>query len=444
MTPAEAAHSDVAIDTFLHWSQNLDNVQHMVEAWTHRSMTCPIRLSLTSGERNASLLSRSTLRAARERFEAFVDILCASARRWAHVDFKLTFDPMTEDAVALFNLPSSEYEAILSAKVKLVDNSRSSSPVVETWVSNLASSRMFSAPFLTTVSFPGLWGDFAAARSLSTIPLYAFVTTLDFMGPAIGINNDVGSFRARRIQDVSAVLEVLRSFPLLVDCKICVRDFEAIRVPGTPVSLPHLKSMTLVGSTVCKGFAPSVHLPQLAVLAFEDYVVLNRPIDEWSNGVIEFLRIHGSHLSEVAFLPQVIPPSSILTCLQSIPNVLKLTISSGMTRSSIYRGVDIAWIKALQTPSLCPQLEVLEVKGAQNSQLDGSMEKAVVDMIISRRAGGSNVSPGSGAERETSLREIVVDFTDPQKVDMMKELRAHHPDVSDMDLKTAYSLLGCS
>jgi hypothetical protein len=368
------------------WCRKVDAQLLRVNAWINRAALCPIDLSLRIGGVAFKADNRED---AIKRYEALVNLLLPTSRRWQSVHFAWQVQFVTESVLKLFEEP--QFPLLRKASF-FISAEKNGSATQHARACRLSRSPLFATPSLRDVTLTGYWENIAAAKASTSSLLYKSITHLSL---------DADSLDSDLPFDCSQALDVLKSLPNLISAKFSLHDScPPLRPLSPPVHCPHLTSMTLESKPVSKGFGPSIYLPVLESLHF-GYAPFHQAENPDLNGHEELLLQQGSRLKELTLYHEKITRGSLPRCLATLSNLTNLKLCSMPIRSLSDDEPDRFLLAQLSVRGVLPRLEELELRHMSNTG-DGLLENAVVTFLAQRAqstAEGAGERCGGDIER---------------------------------------------
>lgn len=406
------------------WARYIEQEKRRIQIFTHRSSNRPIKLKLKNGETDVELQNDETYgEAARALYRSLVDAIRASSSRWKDVELSLTFDPITESLVRLFDHAPHATPLLrnISVDLPLSRYHQPSTPTLNR-ITNMTSSGIFAAPSLRSVTITGgVWGNIARAKASSEWPIYHNVTHLRLHANITGELSSFGTHHA---------LQLLKALPHLVECQLNLAHSPgAFPHPAEepPIPLPTLTTLTLTSFPPARGFAPSLDAPNLETLHLRsDHVYPTvLPQDEAANGIVELLERFGPQLKGVTLYYESLARSAVRRSLRLLPCVERLQLSSISSEETLRhsRYASIAALSELGEHGACPDLKSLYID-IRDTEV-GGMDGRLVEFLAKKRAprgGGEAMTPplshvcvtsrGCSPSRDIieKLRELDVDL----------------------------------
>ncbi|TEB28237.1 hypothetical protein FA13DRAFT_1712039 [Coprinellus micaceus] len=202
---------------------------------------------------------------------------------------------------------------------------------------------------------------------------------------------------------VNQILQILGALPTLVRVSFHNYGYAAlIPVLPIPITSPCLRSLTLTGADLPRGFAQSLHLPALRELRITPtQTPHNREV---GSGVGEFLLRFGACLDSLSFAPDVSFRRALVAIYEALRSLENLSLVPFNTAGPyLYRsvrqpGVDCYALRGLNGvasgaylgptaggSSRHPRLRRLELQGTMDAYIDDGVERELVDLITNRR-----------------------------------------------------------
>jgi len=439
---------------FEEWGRLMERTAVVLETWIARSRECPLRIYFRGsdaaqvtewGPRNPVPWSLSQFE---EKVSAKVSPIVASisreSHRWESITVEMSIKSSTSPLLPLLTIPILQIPCLRDLGFALLmenaDGLRSSA----TRSDILASVTLFRATSLYELRIGGL-----------DIPLDALgvnwsnLTHFAFPGYSSSPTVHLLSHESP-IFGPSQALQLLRMCSRLEECALIVKTafdmdhtFGSVVVqtkPSPPVVLPFLHTLRLEGPHPPAHFGQALYLPSLKTLIVNGYSDFRMEED---NAIVSIIRRHGSQLTNVTFSYMDLSPSALDSCIESLPNVVSLSLIGDIFRTlgfAAYQGSAATELTVSEpyTPALlrklipeglgstcyCPKLKRL--RWVENlDPLD------VVDLIASRRT----VAPETAVSR---LSSIAVKASISSGVDVVARLKEKGVDIEDMSITIKY------
>ncbi|KAJ3542921.1 hypothetical protein NMY22_g3321 [Coprinellus aureogranulatus] len=410
-----------------------------IDVWTARSGSLPLRLRID----NASSLEWTVDAGEMDRvYLTLIDAIKRTSTRWKEIAFQLTVGPNCYSLLELMRLSPASLPILEDVTLGVISACppESDEPICSGLQKILASSGLFSAPSVRTLSLYGIWGDTSPRHDSK---LWAPLTALhlDSFSP-----NNASISRARSIFQLMTHLQTI---PTLVNVSFRIQgmgrdgDQQLFRSIPTPFVAPSLRGLTLRGSRIPKGFGPCLALPSLENLVLRFTSLIPEGID---SGLVEFILHYGAQLKSLTFHPDVVTRHALTRIFERLPNVEALSlIGQGKASQAKYSadkpGVDCYAITELNgegrdgDPLRCPRLRRFELQTTGDRYEDDAVEEALVEFIAKRR-GRSQVS------NEFTLNEVSVVFQrtmrGPDTPDILEELEDWDVDLERFKFRVVY------
>ncbi|KAJ3526119.1 hypothetical protein NMY22_g10296 [Coprinellus aureogranulatus] len=317
----------------------------------------------------------------------------------------------------------------------------------------LTQSRVFAAPGLRAVTIGDSWGDVFSAKSYASIPMYEAVTSLVFTGCIFWDTEGSDDEDQAGEEDEDPehfdgleALDLLESFPNLTSVVLRIADCNAFEALETPVTLPHLTSMTIDSKTIPRGFGPSLDLPRLETLHLNlDLQVSSSQMtgSDEDNGIGEFLLQHARKLKHLSFHRLSVTQPELLGVIARLTNVKSLKLSGTQSIWFTYDTTDTLLLSELSRPDVCPHLEEIELSDISNIKPEGSTERAFTEFLVNK---GGTLPKGDKEEGDASesvprsLRSVTAIFKYETKFDIPGELKTRGIVIEATDISVAH---GC-
>ena len=411
------------------WCTMMRTQRSQVSTWINRSSPCAIDVGLRIG-RVRHPTSDNQLEGARELYEALVKVLLPTSHRWRSMYCNWEPQDTTESVLKLFH--GCQFSLLRKANFFInFHNTRDRAPV-----QRLSRSTLFATPSLRNVTLAMFWENLSVAKASTTSLLYESITHLSFNADPIDDGARFGGAEA---------LDLLKSLPNLVSAQIGLHSLSPpLRPHCPPILLPHLTSLRLWFRPIPKGFAPSLRLPKLERLHLDCLVSVWHslpPVDTPNaNGYYELLLQEGPKLKELTLSHDTIARESLVRCLSDLLlNLTVLNVYAAPIRSLYSEEPDTHLLSQLSIPGSLPCLQELELHHMGNKE-GGRLENAVTGFLAGKvfgcvKEGAGGHEDGSGAERPTALRRVVIHFAHRKRVDIMGVLRSRGCRFDDIDLE---------
>ena len=321
----------------------VERCRRALEAWTVRSRSCPLLIMLrvrpmTPQERRwaSPLVARGQqLQDCTPAFKAFTDLLCSSSKRWKQASFRLHYIPPHLPFFSLLRLPSASVPLLEHLELDICPG-----PTLATGQLpplRLSEIALYSTPSLRKAVFPIPWENVLHAPLVWSNLTHLLMS--DYLVPPSGdpsLPPRLGSHHA---------LEILHACPNLVDCTFVMSKLPDSLIDHEPVgsdsevdssvpyarprcslppiiSLPHLQSLMLVGTSSDHAFPFSLHLPALRSLTlFNAYGESSEPDYELQDVVFQWVDKFGPQLRHVSLAQMVVDARSLVDILKALPNL---------------------------------------------------------------------------------------------------------------------------
>ncbi|KAJ3550841.1 hypothetical protein NMY22_g190 [Coprinellus aureogranulatus] len=356
-----------------------------IDIWTARSGSSPLKLRID----NASSLEWTMDAGEMDRaYLTLIDAIKRTSTRWKEIAFQLTVGPNCYSLLELMRLSPTSLPLLEDVTLGVISACppESDEPICSGLQEILASSGLFSAPSVRTLSLYGIWGDtsprhdsklwapltalhldsfspnnalISRARSifqlmthLQTIPT---LVNVSFRIQGMGRDGDQQLFRSIPTPFIAPTWELGRG---LVASRLSVSCFRvygysdppprSLRVPiAKPTfKLPYawdtcgawssvqsaikrdvhftdVRGLTLRGSRIPKGFGPCLALPSLENLVLRFTSLIPEGID---SGLVEFILHYGAQLKSLTFHPDVVTRHALTRIFERLPNVEALSL----------------------------------------------------------------------------------------------------------------------
>lgn len=310
----------------------VDRFTDMVTAFVSRADGCPTTLFVAASDPEYDDIANFA-----EVVQPLVDALRLG--RWENIEFTLQIHNPSSPLLRLLNVPLHSKDTLQCARLQLC-STRQSLPLSDAISGSID---IEHAIHLTSLDIDISGNNLGKLRvkweSLTTLGLGPFERRQT--------SSDLYSFT------VSHAFEVLRRCPNLIHCRLRIYPVNRTILPQTdwpsptPVTLPHLRTLNIIGRPPPRSFASSVTLPALRVLSVINDVALQtgpdgqrHPYDEANSIVCELFRIYGGQLTDVSFDYGSLTQSALISCLESLQSVTSMTttIAYGSAEASVQWG----------------------------------------------------------------------------------------------------------
>ncbi|KAJ2930344.1 hypothetical protein H1R20_g6765, partial [Candolleomyces eurysporus] len=433
------------------YESKLQVIKDMAFEWINRSAHCPLDIAFVWGDSNFGLYGfdnygdddifeepiATNLPQPSSITPFLVDLLLSVASRWKRVSFDLNISSSNSSLLRLLETSTADVsqlenlQIVLNLPESFVEENRLLRVGLTTRMS------LLKAPHLRSLALGRLWAP------SHTLPVnWATLAELSLGSFLYGPGMDSGALGA------SHALTVLKACPNLVRCMITMGSESPINIhipgpggifsnaassPPLPldekITLRHLTSMSIRGTSLPRGFASSFNLPSLSILSIMCQSAT--PQNEEQSGFVDWVRTFGDTLTEVTFEHSALTSSALLYCLERLPRVVTLRIlDTGMVGHGNWAAGAESSRAALLTDSLlerltpqsdssddvsgdsdqclCPHLQNLSCRMTEIE----FTEKGLLDFIIGRRR--RNIT--------SPVKRVVVKFNMAQKMNIRKEL----------------------
>ncbi|KAJ2914937.1 hypothetical protein MD484_g5493, partial [Candolleomyces efflorescens] len=411
-------------------------IRDMAAEWIRRSAHCPLDIAFSCAESawraefnahhgEGELISQQSVheKTSQSVILFLVDLLLSVVDQWKRISFFLTTHSSNSPLLRLLEVSPGELSQLEDLHIALnlheeymLDIHRESTP---------RTISLLEAPRLRSLVLSRILGPD------DMLPVnYSTLTELYLHDP-----DGYGGFNA------SLVLRVLAACPDLVRCRVDLESRSRFyygpfnmaqpppwRVPDEKITLPHLVSMSIQGTSLPQDFGSSFDLPSLRTLSVLCHST--DPEDEENSGFVNWVRNFGDALTDVSFEHPALTQSALLYTLEHLPNLVTLRmLDSGsvfdadwsLGGASLEGSAKISdSVLARLTPShlddaltergnyLCPRLESFSCRMTRVE----FTEQGLVDFIVGRRQYNTT----------SSLKHVVVKFNTPRGKDIMAEL----------------------
>ncbi|KAJ2930322.1 hypothetical protein H1R20_g6772, partial [Candolleomyces eurysporus] len=308
-----------------YYKRQLEKLNRRILVYIFRSDRCPLTVTF----RSADPPYEPDLGDVPCANDAIVDMLCAVSTRWKRLALSLWISKKASPLIRLFQLPTHDIPLLEQLNLDVNVGVGTFSPTA-TELQAVSSTELLQAPRLRSLTL----------HRFPKCPRYTTAvnwSTLKYL--------DIGDRSTRGLHippfPIQHSLNLLIAFPHLVCCSIMfmrVHESQMANISNPalpfahPISLPHLKSLTLRGSGLPPGLPSSLELPSLQTLS------LLAEGDATGNELVDWTRKFGSQLKEFTFDYSCLTKSALLQILESLPNITTLRMVGTTNRMSWSEG----------------------------------------------------------------------------------------------------------
>jgi hypothetical protein len=378
--------------------EKLKKHQAAVKDWIQRSGACPLSLSFICNVgaelHNANRINIANL------IQSYLDIILSVSHRW--------------NALVLYITPGKFFDQIASIH-------RTSVPMLKHLRLSFSSSlsiedrqRWSSSMFLNSISLSSL--------DITSIPFRPNSVSSDFWSNLSYLTLDnkmsYNSSLSRNLSSIEDAFFIFSRCRRLVHCSLQIFDRPDATSPSGVISLPHLKSLSIVES--CQSLSTLFEwFTDLSALRGVSYHSTERPSNRRPSPLITLLTRTQGQLQHLITNLSYYTLADLTAVFALVPNLTHFTDEYSpaapkarnphLPKSFSIGRVFLDLLTPFGNgPTYCPRLQALRLKHAQCSDRD-------VLAFLQRRMGASRCRPGGGIE---PLREFQAVLVHPAKLDL--------------------------
>ncbi|TEB28241.1 hypothetical protein FA13DRAFT_1735877 [Coprinellus micaceus] len=421
------AHTDPSPEAGAEWLEQMKRLRKAVDVWSTRSGNSLLRIRLTSNATHYGTGQSGDT--TRDVLDSLVGAIQKAASRWREVAFLLMVGSSWElGMVELLQVPPETFPHLKRVELNIYSESFGMDGQFHTLHHMLASPGLLSTPSIRFLKLHGMWGDTSSQAITKHWPPLVSLD-IDAFQPA-GSN-------PTPVQSASQLIRLLNSLPTLTNVVFFIQgkssrgDFLQLPAGDLPQA-PRLRTLTLKGAEVPKGFTRSINLPALQDIHFQFTSLIPEGVE---SGIVECILQLGTQLKSLTFSPDAVNRHALVKILESLPALETLTLNPQGSGSHFRCSADRPGLTETLTndrPGLdpdtlrCPRLRQLKLRTSRDRYKDDAVEQALVELIARRRGR----SWGSGGFQ---LQE-----RGPDTPDLLQELKDWDVDLHGFDLRLTY------
>ncbi|KAF6763607.1 hypothetical protein DFP72DRAFT_1136175 [Ephemerocybe angulata] len=306
-TPRLWVQAEIYVPSFPDSEGRISKLTDMVRALTHRSGTRTMSFTLRLMARDKGGLGTAPIGATvpfKESVQDFVDAVCVSSARWRR--FSMSGDET-------YDIPILKFVDALAGSLPALNYIHLDTNFETQALPTGLICPLIDTPALKSVTILQPYGQLdnlplAAWSSLKSLTLGSWKKA----GFGVGMHS-------------RTALHLLKSLSSLIHLDIHMDHIAPNQAEGySPVSLPHLQSLSLKGAAVAPGFAMGLTLPLLESLSFTSLKIMHRERQE--EGILESLSRFGCTITRFELDMADFSEAFVVTCAESLMHITTLNI----------------------------------------------------------------------------------------------------------------------